>query len=152
MRDGLPLSAEARRVLRASRTVLVGTVSARGRPFLTPVYFVWVGSDVYVTTGPASWTGRNVRATGRATLVFGGEGGSDDVRLEVRGPARCVDGWHPPLVLVLLALRYYLAPGALLDALRHRRQLGLRQRYHAATTQMGYVVVRAAQVQLMRAP
>src|SRR5450756_801466 len=93
---GVPLPREGRRILRRSWTVLVGPASARSRPFLTPIYYVWCGDEVFITTGPGSWTGRNVTANPHATLVFGGErGGPAAPRMRVTGPARCVDGWMP---------------------------------------------------------
>ena len=150
---GVPLPREGRRILRRSWTVLVGTASARSRPFLTPIYYVWCGDEVFITTGPGSWTGRNVTANPHATLVFGGErGGPAAPRMRATGPARCVDGWMPPRALVRVALRYYLAPRALLDQLRHLRQIPLRQRYYAASRDgMGYLVVRPATVELLDA-
>jgi hypothetical protein len=133
--------------------VLVGTVSARSRPFLTPIYYLWLGSEIFVASGPGSWTGRNVRVNPQVTLVFGGERGAGAPRLRVTGPAECLDGWMPPQALVRLALRYYLAPRALRDQLRHLRQLPLRSDYYAASKgQMGYILVRPTHVQVLDAP
>ena len=152
-RAGVPLPAEARRIVRRSRTVLIGTVSARSRPFLTPIYYLWLGGEIFVSTGPRSWSGRNVRANPQVTLVFGGERGSGARRLVVAGPGECLEGWMPPRALVRLVLRYYLAPGALLDQVRHVRQLPLRSDYYAASrATMGYIRVRPVQVELLDAP
>lgn len=152
-RQGVPLPAEARRILRRSHTVLVGTVSARSRPFLTPIYYLWRGGEIFVASGPASWTGRNVRVNPQVTLVFGGERGSGTARLRVTGVAECMDGWMPPRALVPLALRYYLAPRALCDQLRHLRQMPLRSEYYAASRDaMGFIRVRPVHVEVLDAP
>jgi hypothetical protein len=152
-RQGVPLSAEARRILHRSHTVLVGTVSAHSRPFLTPIYYLWLGGEIFVASGPRSWTGRNIRVNPQVTLVFGGERGGGTARLRVTGPAQCLDGWMPRHALVLLALRYYLAPRALRDQLRHLRQMPLRSDYYAASKgQMGYIRVRPVHVEVLDAP
>src|SRR5450756_2140701 len=91
---------------------------------------------------PARHSGVRWRAgRARRTADAGDRPGPVRRRLDAEGGA-----------LVRVALRYYLAPRALLDQLRHLRQIPLRQRYYAASRDgMGYLVVRPTTVEMLDA-
>src|SRR5919199_844439 len=56
-------------LLDGTRTGILATVRADGRPHAAPVWFTLDGDDVLFTTGAATVKGRNLRRTGRALLV-----------------------------------------------------------------------------------
>jgi PPOX class probable F420-dependent enzyme len=65
------MSDEQRRafLLAGTRTGVLATVRKDGRPHAAPVWFTLDGDDVVFTTGADTVKGRNLRRTGRATLV-----------------------------------------------------------------------------------
>jgi hypothetical protein len=125
------LDATARAFLRDSMIAQVATRSAKSRPFLTPLWFVMDGGLLYITTGPATWAGRNVGADPRVELLFSGERArrSDRV-LRLRGTASCHRGLPSWRVLLRIAAKYYASPRALRVELRNARRWGLRQRFY----------------------
>jgi Pyridoxamine 5'-phosphate oxidase len=60
--------------LRNSMVALFATVSAKGRPFVTPIWFVVDGGALYLTTGTGTWAARNVAQHSEVTLLLTGEG------------------------------------------------------------------------------
>lgn len=145
---------EADGLVRRSRVVLVATLSPQARPFMTPLYFVRHGGVVYLTSGTQSWSGRNVAGHPDVTLLFGGEraAGSDRV-VRLRGRASCETGPMPWRVLVRLALRYYLAPGALAAELSHVALWRRRRRYrNQGTGGAGYLRVVPTSAELLPRP
>jgi hypothetical protein len=110
----------------------VATVSPKGRPFMTPLWFVVEGGALWITTGPNTWAARNVAAHPAVTLLFGGErAGRRDRFLRLRGEATRHHGFPAWQVLLRIAAKYYVAPAALLIELRHAAKWGLRARYYA---------------------
>lgn len=65
------MSDEQRRafLLDGTRTGIVATVRADGRPHAAPVWFTLDGDDVVFTTGAATVKGRNLRRTGRGLVI-----------------------------------------------------------------------------------
>lgn len=65
------MSDEQRRafLLEGTRTGVLATVRKDGRPHAAPIWFTLDGDDVLFTTGTDTVKGRNLRRTGRATLV-----------------------------------------------------------------------------------
>ena len=59
--------------LHGSMVALVATVSATGRPFVTPLWFVVDGGTLYLTTGTATWAARNVARQPEVALLLTGE-------------------------------------------------------------------------------
>ena len=113
-----------------SMVALVATVSPAGRPFVTPLWFVVDGGVLYMTTGHETRAARNVAQNPNVTLLFGGEAVRPGA-LQLRGTASRHRGLPPWRVLARIALKYYLAPGALLVELRNSGKWGLRARYYA---------------------
>ncbi|CAN5618405.1 PPOX class F420-dependent oxidoreductase [soil metagenome] len=56
-------------LLEGTRTAILATVRANGRPHAAPVWFTLDGDDVLFTTAAATVKGRNLRRDGRATVV-----------------------------------------------------------------------------------
>ena len=128
----MALQPAAWQFLRGCDVALVATRSAKGHPFMTPLWCVPHAGALYVTTGRGSWAARNVAATHEAVLLFGGERGARQPtrRLTVRAEGDCVPGTAPWPVLLRTATRYFLRPRLLRLEWRHRRQWGLRRAYY----------------------
>jgi len=118
--------------LRGSMVALVATVSAKGRPFLTPLWFVVDGGTLYLTTGTGTRAARNVEQTPEVALLLTGERlARPDQTLRLRGTATIQPGLPPWRVLLRIAAKYYAAPGALAVELSNATKWGLRARYYA---------------------
>jgi PPOX class probable F420-dependent enzyme len=65
------MTAEQRRdfLLTGTRTGVLATVRADGRPHAAPIWFTLDGDDVLFTTGADTVKGRNLRREGRALMV-----------------------------------------------------------------------------------
>jgi hypothetical protein len=140
--------------LRDSMVAQVATLSAKGRPFATPLWFVVDRGALYVTTGPGSWAGRNVTANPEVVLLFGGErgAGSDGV-LRLRGTATCHHGLPGWRVLLRIAVKYYVSPGALRVEMRNARRWNLRQLYYGPLKgRVGYIRMVPIAGELLRRP
>jgi len=126
-----PSDATVRAFLRDSMIAQVATQSPRGRPFLTPLWFVTDGGVLYITTGPETRAGRNVAQHPEVTLLFRGElGRRSDRVLRVHGRAVCHRGLPSWRVLLRVAAKYYVSPRALSIELRNIRKWALRRRYY----------------------
>jgi PPOX class probable F420-dependent enzyme len=66
-----PMTDEERRafLLHGTRTAIVSTVRADGRPHAAPVWFTLDGDDVIFNTGAGTVKGRNLARTGIAALT-----------------------------------------------------------------------------------
>jgi PPOX class probable F420-dependent enzyme len=66
-----PMSDDQRRkfLLEGTRTGILATVRADGRPHAAPIWFTLDGDDVMFTTNETTVKGRNLRRDGRAVLV-----------------------------------------------------------------------------------
>jgi hypothetical protein len=138
-----PTDTEVRAFVRRSLVVQVATRSVKGRPFMTPLWFVVDGDALYITTGAQSRAGKNVLRNPEVALLFSGERVHDSTRaLTMHGTATVHAGLPPWRILLRVARKYYLVPAALLTELRHARQWRLRQRYYAQTSGgAGYIRV-----------
>lgn len=118
--------------LRRSQVAQIASLSPKGRPFTTPLWFVVENGDLYFATGAGSRIGKNVQANPRVVMLFHAELEHAPARvLRLRGDATLHHGFPSWSVLVRIALKYYLPPKALLTEIRHRHQWPLRQRYYA---------------------
>ena len=126
-----PGDPEVQRFLRQSIVVQLATLSPKGRPFVTPLWFVAHGGALYITTGPQSRAGRNIAHHPDVALLFRGDRGADPDRfLRMRGEATCHPGLPSWPVLLRIAAKYYAAPGALASELRNARKWRLRRLYY----------------------
>ncbi|MFI5367366.1 MAG: pyridoxamine 5'-phosphate oxidase family protein [Candidatus Binatia bacterium] len=117
--------------IRRSMIVQVATQSPKGRPFLTPLWFVVDGGALYITTGPESRAGKNITQHAAVALLFSGERGDLSAPvLRLRGTASCHRGLPSWRVLLRIAAKYYVAPRALSVELRNARKWRLRTLYY----------------------
>lgn len=148
-----PADAAVRAFLRGSMIVEVATQSAKGRPFVTPLWFVDDGTALYITTGPQTRAGKNVAHHPEVALLFHGERLSRcDQVLRMRGVATCHRALPSWPVLLRVAAKYYVSPSALPVELRSVRKWSLRTRYYGQSTGgFGYIrIVPTAAVFLPR--
>lgn len=118
--------------LRDSMVVLVTTVSPKGRPFATPLWFVVDDGILYVTTGTATRAARNISAGSAVTLLVTGEHGRHGRHaLRLRGTATIHAGLPSWRILVRIAAKYYVAPRAMVTELTNVAKWRLRARYYA---------------------
>src|SRR5262249_32348967 len=93
--------------------VQVATRSPQRRPFLTPLWFVIERGVLYLTTGPATRAGRNVLQHPEVVLLFSGERSRRRTGLlRLKGRATCHRGLPSLRVLLRVAAKYYVPPGA----------------------------------------
>lgn len=119
-----------REFLDASTVVELATVSPRGRPFVTPLWFVVDDGVLYITTATGR-AARNVAAHPAVALLLHGD--RDRRRDEVvllRGTATVHHGFPSWRVLAKIASKYHLRPRAALSELRHAAQWPLRLLYY----------------------
>ena len=114
-----------------SMVASLATVSAAGRAFVTPIWFVVDAGILYMTTGQHTRAARNIARHPRVTLLLGSERARRDVVLRLHGNASCHAGLPSWRVLARIAAKYYLAPSGLAVELRHAAQWRLRARYYA---------------------
>lgn len=140
--------------LRGSMVALVATVSAKGRPFMTPLWFVADGGVLYLTTGTGTWAARNVAQQPELALLLTGEAlQHPGEALRLRGTATIQSGLPPWRVLLRIAAKYYVAPGGLAVELANATKWGLRARYYAQVKGgAGYLRVVPTGGEILRRP
>jgi hypothetical protein len=129
----LPLDAPVvREFLRDSLVAHVASRSAAGRPFVTPLWFTPHAGVLWVTTGLDTRLVRNVARQPEVTLLLWGEARQrTGEALRIRARATCHAGLPAWAVLLRIAMRYYLAPGALASEFSNVTRWLLRTRYYA---------------------
>jgi hypothetical protein len=138
-----PADAVVRAVLRQSMVVEIATRSPKGRPFVTPLWFVVDGGVLYLTTGPETRAATNLVQHPEVTLLFNGprERRPEGV-LRIKGAATRHHGLPSWRVLLRVAAKYYVAPGALPTELRNVRRWRLRRLFYGqAKGGFGYLRV-----------
>lgn len=127
-----PSSLEVRRFLARSMVVRLATLSPKGTPLLTPIWFVSGGTKLYIPTGRGALAVRNIDANPEVVALLHAENSPGESRvLRLRGRAIWSQRRPPPRLLLRFARKYYLCLGGLRSELRHVRQWTLRQRYYA---------------------
>jgi hypothetical protein len=149
-----PTDPAVRAVLRSAMIAEVATLSAKGRPFLTPLWFVVDREALYITTGPGTWAGRNVVVHPEVMLLFDvGSRAAVNHVLRLRGVATCHHGLPGWRVLARIAAKYYLSPAALRVELRNARKWRLRSLYYGqAKGGFGYIRVLPSTAELLPRP
>ncbi len=121
-----------RHYLAQSMVMRLATVSAKGAPSLTPIWFVVVEGRLVASTAATTVAARNVAVDPRVTVLLDGEkAGPSDHVLRLRGNAALHHGLPPVGVLARFAARYYLAPSGLRSEIAHASRWRLRARYYA---------------------
>lgn len=136
--------------VRDSLVTRLATLSPRGIPLVTPIWFVHDGSDLIMTTGGRGLAVRNVRHHPRVVALFDAElRGSQDKVLRVVGDATFEAGLLRPLLLARIARKYYLRPAALRVELANARRWGMRTRYYAQHPDPGFLRLRPLEWELV---
>lgn len=106
--------------------------SARGRPSLTPIWFVKLDGRLISSTAATTVAARNVAAEPRVTVFLDGETArQSEFVLRLRGTAVIHRGLPSLGVLARFGVKYYLAPRGLRSELSHTGRWRLRTRYYA---------------------
>jgi nitroimidazol reductase NimA-like FMN-containing flavoprotein (pyridoxamine 5'-phosphate oxidase superfamily) len=117
--------------LAQSMIVQVATFSQKGVPFLTPLWFVRDRGRLYMATGQATPTVRNISTHPETVLLFDAERTPGTGRmLRMRGEATWHRRFPSSTTLIRFAMKYYLSPGGARSELSHCRKWRLRQRYY----------------------
>lgn len=126
-----PGDPEVRRFLAGSLVTRIATLSRRGEPALTPIWFVLHRERIFLGTARHTLAARNAAANPDVVLLFDGEtlpGSTQILRLYGRAVVR--DRRVPWPVLLGAARKYYLSPGGLRCELAHAGLWRLRSRYY----------------------
>lgn len=134
---------EMQRWVRDSLVTRLATLSPKGAPLVTPIWFVHDGDDLLMTTGGRGLAVRNVRSHPRVVMLFDAElRGPQPKALRVVGEATFEGDLLRPLLLARIARKYYLRPAALRTELAHVALWRMRTRYYAQFPNPGFVRVR----------
>jgi F420H(2)-dependent biliverdin reductase len=115
-----------------SLVMRLATVSAQGRPSLTPIWFVKLDGRLISSTAATTVAARNVAAEPRVTVLLDGEtAGRSEFVLRLRATAVIHRGLPPLGVLARFGVKYYLSPRGLRSELSHTGRWRLRTRYYA---------------------
>ncbi len=116
-----PIDPEVQDFLACSMVARVATVSARGRPHLTPLSFVCDGERIYMITASTVLAPRNVAAHSSVVLLFDAERAPRPDRvLRISGQATLrTDRAARRIMMRRGAPKYYLCASGLLSLLRH---------------------------------
>lgn len=128
-----PDAPEVRALLRRCRVVRIATLSPRGWPLLTPLWFVCHRGRIYMGLRADSPAARNAAANPEVTLLFEEENAPHPKRLlRIRGRAALRS--IPELRWRLyprLGLKYFLSSTPLRHFLANLDKLRIRRRYYA---------------------
>jgi hypothetical protein len=114
-----------------SMVMRLATVSARGYPSITPLWFVVDDGVLLAGTAAHTVAVRNVRADERVSVLLDAElAGPSSIVLRLWGRATVHDRLPSPAVMARMARKYYLTPRGARVELAHARQWPLRLRYY----------------------
>jgi len=151
----LPFDAPiVRDFLRDSLVAHVASRSAAGRPFVTPIWFTPHAGVLWMTTGLNTRLGQNIARNPEVTLLLWSEmQPRKGEALRIRAQATCHAGLPPWAVLLRIARRYYVAPGALISEFSNMTRWMLRVRYYAQVEGgPAYVCLSPLDAQVIPAP
>ena len=123
----------ARDFLAGAMVARIATLSRKGEPHITPLWFVRDRGRIYMTTREASPVVRNVLRTPAVVLLFDSEQphlAGSILRLRGRAVFRKGRGimWR---TLLRQLPKYRLSPGAVRNLLAHHRRFFAMARYYA---------------------
>lgn len=135
----------------AALIVRLATLSKKGTPLLTPLWFSRDGDVIYLGTRRSSLHARHIRENPRVLMIFADDRAGDVLR--VGGMARMRDIAEMSSVRkARMAWRYFLRPAALAHWAKHWRTLGLRRRYYAERTDGVMVEITLENAELVGQP
>ncbi len=123
---------EVHEFLGRAMVVRVATLSSKGQPHITPLWFVWDRGRIYINLRAKSPAARNISANPAVVLLLDAEGRLPDRVLRIRGRASVRrEGRIKRRAILRSALKYHLSLGGLRNLFRHLRTLPIRARYYA---------------------
>lgn len=135
-------------------TVRLCTLSSRGVPLVTPLWFARDGDTIYMGTNRNSFHARHILSNPAVVLLFGDRHGRRTRRVlrvpgtaQVRDRDRMTFGRQARMVQ-----RYYLRPAAALHWLRNWRKWGALRRYHAERTDIATIEIRLDSAEFLEQP
>ncbi len=143
-----------RRFVDRALTVRLATISNKGTPLLTPLWFARDGDVIYVGTRRGSLHARHITENPRVVMLFGDRGGKRTRRvLRVLGTARVCDYQTMSLIRkARMAWRYFLRPAALVHWAANWRKIGVRNRYYAERTDPSMVEITLEDAEFVAQP
>jgi PPOX class probable F420-dependent enzyme len=135
-------------------TVRLATISRKGTPLLTPLWFARDGDVIYMGTRRSSPHARHITENPDVVMLFGDRGGKPARGvLRVTGKACVCDIKSlSGLRKARLAWRYFLAPGAIRHWMANWRKIGVRNRYYAERTDPAMVEITLGEGEFLAAP
>ena len=143
-----------RKFVDGALTVRLATVSRKGTPLLTPLWFARDGDVIYLGTRRGSPHARNITENPGVVMLFGDRNGKRTRRvLRVAGTARVCDiKGLSGMRKARLAWRYFLAPGAIRHWIANWRKIGVRNRYYAERTDPAMVEITLGEGDFLATP
>ena len=127
------------RMLQRAKIARIATFSAKGRPNLTPLWFVFDGARLYMNTREASVAVRNLRANPEVVVLVEDERGRVT---RIRGTAQFTkDAPMRRRAAFRATLKYHLSPGGLANLMSSLRSLPARVRYYTERVGESGVIV-----------
>lgn len=126
-------------LLRRAMVARIATLSHNGRPSITPIYFVYVNSHIWLGTSEWTLAAREVKADPRVSVLFQVD---DKVQnrsiLRITGRANVsTDPDMKRSYNLRVAFKYSLPPAGIRNNLAHLGLLPLMRRYHAQSAEKG---------------
>lgn len=145
-----PDDPEVRAILQHSRVARLATLTPKGRPSMTPLWFVYDGTRLHFATGKDTVAARNVAAHPDVVVLLDSEGrGRHDNVLRLHGRATVHTGTPSPSLLARFGRKYYLAGWR--SELSHLTRWRLRIRYYAQH-EGATITVEPGDAELLRLP
>jgi hypothetical protein len=135
-----------------SMVARVATLSAKGVPALTPLWFVLERGRLVATTGAATLAARNAATHPEVAVLLDAEAaGRSPHVLRLLGRASVHAGLPPWRVLVRVAAKYYAGRAALRSELANAGRWRLRARYYAQS-EAAWLAIEPVRAELLRRP
>lgn len=150
----MTLTQEELRFVEGALTVRLCTLSAKGVPLITPLWFGRDGDVIYLGTRRDAFHSRHIARDPRVVLLFSDRRGRRTRRvLRVTGTAAL----EPKESLtrrrwLRMAVRYYLPPALAWDQIRNWRRWATLGRYHAERPDIATVVIQMESAEFLEQP
>lgn len=148
-----PDDPEVRRFLPRCRVVRIATLSVKGTPHITPLWFVVADGRILMGARAESPAARNVAANPRVVLLFEtADGEAPDRVLRMTGTAVLHRGSAVRREGVLFARKYILSWGDLRDTFANMSRILDRVRYYAERGNAGVIDVTPESAEFLAKP
>jgi len=150
----MTLTQDELKFVEGALTVRLCTLSPKGVPLITPLWFGRDGDVLYLGTRRDAFHSRHIERNPRVVLLFSDQRGRRTRRvLRVTGTAAL----EPKESLtrrrqLRMAVRYYLPPALAWDRLRNWRRWATLGRYHAERPDIATVVIQMESAEFLEQP